>query len=957
VEQNLKLDNDHNIDCICQDTKKYTPARIYNPAGLSYLSYRIGTHALFKSSMIKAIASEPVLGKLTTRYDNDLSIALLDSWAMVADVLTFYQERIANEGFLRTCSERMSILELARSIGYELKPGVAASTFLAFTMEDSPGVADKAIVEIGTKVQSIPNQGQMPQIFETIEEIEVRHEWNNIKPVINKKQNLYETLQSGQIFFSGTSTKLKPGDGLLFVIAGEPVVFRIVNKVELDTKKQQTHVTISTRGIEPVNNLKGRGMAIAKGRENSPPSIQKVSDESPEDASQLDSSTSFSQSDLQMILSKPWSESDLKALAIIKGWSMEEIVKTVNSVKEELQDNQEDYISVFRVKCNVFGHNAPRWDSLPANQRYGEWIEIKKRDDEIERKFVEPVYPNNWEDESKVNINTNSAGQSYDDEKDIIQIYLDNVYAEILSKSWIVLQNSDGFFTPCRVAKINEKTMVDFALSAKVTGLALVELADDLLQNFTLRSTNVYAQSEKLMLSEVYIKEPVPEKRIMPDGIVMDHIVLDRMIGGLSPNQPILITGNLEDQPGLVKNEITLLSDIVHFENDTRLSTLILSKALTYKFKRDSVTINANISPATHGETRQEVIGSGNPSLRFQQLLLKQKPLTFVSSSTESGIKSTLEIRIDGILWEEYRSLYDLTYSDNGYIFRTSDDGQTSIIFGDGVKGKLPNSGLENIQAKYRVGIGSSGLLKEGQLSILMTRPLGIRSVTNPLQTSGAANPENIDDARQNAPRTVLTLDRIVSLEDFKNFAQGFAGIGKANASSIWLGGSNIVLLTVVDTVGQKINDITDLYINLVNAIESFKDPIIEFRVESFNPRVFNLEAKILVLNNRKFEDIKSKVEAVLKNTFSFKMREFGQAITIAEVVSSIQGFEGVIAVDIDALYEYDPTIDIASQRSYNELIYAKSIATNDETMMMMMVPSLLVINPGGIKLTEMSKL
>ena len=101
-----------------------------------------------------------------------------------------------------------------------------------------------------------------------------------------------------------------------------------------------------------------------------------------------------------------------------------------------------------------------------------------------------------------------------------------------------------------------------------------------------------------------------------------------------------------------------------------------------------------------HGETRHEVIGSGNPSLRFQQLLLKQKPLTFVSSSTESGIKSTLEIRIDGTLWEESRSLYDLTYSDNAYISRISDDGQTRIIFGDGIRGNLPNSGLENIQSK-----------------------------------------------------------------------------------------------------------------------------------------------------------------------------------------------------------------------------------------------------------------
>ena len=59
------------------------------------------------------------------RDDDDFSIALLDAWATVADVLTFYQERIANEAYLRTATERLSVLELARLIGYQLRPGVA----------------------------------------------------------------------------------------------------------------------------------------------------------------------------------------------------------------------------------------------------------------------------------------------------------------------------------------------------------------------------------------------------------------------------------------------------------------------------------------------------------------------------------------------------------------------------------------------------------------------------------------------------------------------------------------------------------------------------------------------------------------------------------------------------------------------------------------------------------------
>ena len=114
--------------------------RVDNRPGLPALAYRIGTHAeLHAARCSTALAAARHSRRLThARSTDDPSMALLDAWATVADVLTFYQERIANEGFLRTATERRSVLELARAIGYELSPGVAASTYLAFKVDDPP---------------------------------------------------------------------------------------------------------------------------------------------------------------------------------------------------------------------------------------------------------------------------------------------------------------------------------------------------------------------------------------------------------------------------------------------------------------------------------------------------------------------------------------------------------------------------------------------------------------------------------------------------------------------------------------------------------------------------------------------------------------------------------------------------------------------------------------------------
>src|SRR2546422_3849366 len=52
--------------------------------------------------------------------------------------------------------------------------------------------------------------------------------------------------------------------------------------------------------------------------------------------------------------------------------------------------------------------------------------------------------------------------------------------------------------------------------------------------------------------------------------------------------------------------------------------------------------------------------------------------------------------------------------------------------------------------AKYRVGIGSKGMLVADQVNLLMSRPLGVKEVTNPSAPTGAEDPEQLDGARQN---------------------------------------------------------------------------------------------------------------------------------------------------------------------------------------------------------------
>src|SRR5262245_40381703 len=109
-------------------------------------AYRVGTHAAFKTAMLDAISSSlsPALQGLRTRLDEDVSIALCDAIAMLADNLSFYQERLVAEAYLNTALDMRSVRELAALIGYRPAPGLAASTWVAFTLEQPIDAADQS---------------------------------------------------------------------------------------------------------------------------------------------------------------------------------------------------------------------------------------------------------------------------------------------------------------------------------------------------------------------------------------------------------------------------------------------------------------------------------------------------------------------------------------------------------------------------------------------------------------------------------------------------------------------------------------------------------------------------------------------------------------------------------------------------------------------------------------------
>lgn len=865
-------------DCgCCAGTGSSETVRTHNPPGLDAVAYRIGTHGTFKRGLLSALSSSrhPTVADLTTRDDDDFSIALLDAFSCVADVLTFYQERFAQEAWLRTADERLSLRELARLIGYGLAPGVAADAWLAFRMEEVPGSpADevgRSVVPVGTRVQSTPGPDEQPQIYETVEEIEGRVAWNAIRPPRRERHPLTGT---SPLYFEGVATGLKVGDGVLHEKDGGGYAFGIVSDTRIRAELEVTEVAVSY---------------LAGAPERGTVSLQASDPALGEPAAEYEGEV--------------WTAADLAAEAEVEGFDPDALLQAFTD-----NPRPAPRVMVFRTRAAVFGHNAPAWNVLPLPLKVQEKKYAVADDGTVTLVgTVDPPFEEtDWID-GKTLADLDSGGDG--------RVHLDATYPSIGQPGTVVLRQ-EGTWAIYQVDGVAEITHADFNVSAKVTRLELDD--DEDLDAFDARKTTVFGASEVLSLAR-------PEITTSFEADDEGWMELEGWVPGLAAGQRLIVTGPPEDGSDAPVSASCVLEEIEYDLSRQGGTRVKVSPVPAHAWARAEVTINANVAAATHGESVEEVLGSGDARLPFQSFELAQPPLTFVSASTDEGRESTLEVRINDVLWHEVDALYGRGADERVYVTRQTEAGSTVVQFGDGVTGARLPSGTGNVRASYRKGVGLAGRVAGGKLDVLTSRPLGLKSVLNPLAAEGGEDPETLDEARVNAPLTVLTLGRAVSLRDYEDYARTFAGIAKASATWTWTGRRRSVFLTVAAAGGAEVPQGGTLHTALLGALADAGDPNVPLTIASYRKALFRIEATVTVHEDHLDEVVLEAVETALRDRFSFERRGFGQPVALSEVVATIQRVEGVLAVDLDRLYRTDGAAEL------NALLPADAPATGEE--------------------------
>jgi Baseplate J-like protein len=881
-------------DCTCgccSGISVATPVGEKNLPGLSAITYRTGTWVTFRESMLARLSSSdyPALAYLKTRDTDDFSIALLDASSIVLDILTFYQERLANESYLRTATELRSLIELAQLINYQPAPGISAETYLAFTIKAAPGLPSNPntpalTIPAGTQVQSVPAQNQAPQYFETSADILAKADWSAL-PISTGKP--WMPPGADGLYLVGTTTQLNPGDSLL--ILG-------IDREEWNPKptpdEQWDVVTLNQVTVDKQNNLTWVGWNTRLGHQTG----------SGKSAATWTTAKVFAFRQKAALFGSTAPDPNLFAKAKTPtATSLPNLINTATSPWRWKGDqiaasSQIDLDAAYsKVVVNT-------WFAL-VQAGIAQLYKVAS---------VSPIARSGFGISAKIT----RLSADYSDPKIGTFFPLQTISVLAQSEELVVANQPfdyalygavldiDAFRPDLVGAQAVAITGKAQKLSVNTSASSLSFQPDDGSTALKLKPGDIVTLIDPKPL-------PIDTDSSIPDWIgstdkrnlrVSDASGRTGTIN--APLSAFSLAPSSKSDPDI--QEFGLISSVLAVSIPYPHTQILLQDPLTNCYDRTMTTVNANVGLATAGRSVSEIMGNGSTATLNQTFVLRQKPLTYVQSPTPTGRLNTLQVRANGVAWKEVPTLYQQKPSATVFSTLNQAGSTTKVLFGDGVgdtgEGATLPTGQNNVQATYRVGSGVATNVGAGTITTLVDRPLGVSGVINPEPATGGQDPQSITDVRSNAPLSVLTLGRAVSVTDYQNYASTFAGIAKAYAIWIPSGPSRGVFLTVAGAGGVALPPGNPTLGNLITSLHNYGNPLIPITAVTFLETLFRFSADVAYNPDYDSTVVQAAIIQSLRQQYSFASRSFGQGVSGDEIASFIQAIPGVVAVNVKTL-------------------------------------------------------
>src|SRR6266404_3266171 len=169
-----------------------------------------------------------------TDFNNeaDFGNVLLELFAHIGDILSYYQDRVANESFLGTARTRRSVIEHLRLIGYKLATAVPAAASLQVAV---PGTVNAVVTVTQGDAFATKSQKTKPSMrFEYTREAPLSIDFSTIAadPVTGKKTFSGIPVEEGRLIKAEVLGTSNGSANQRFVLAHPGIILRPIGAAQ-----------------------------------------------------------------------------------------------------------------------------------------------------------------------------------------------------------------------------------------------------------------------------------------------------------------------------------------------------------------------------------------------------------------------------------------------------------------------------------------------------------------------------------------------------------------------------------------------------------------------------------------------------------------------------------------------------------------------------------------------------
>jgi hypothetical protein len=816
------------------------PLVVTNPPGLGSVRYRVGDYDSFREALLRALSGESALAGWHPKEGGDLALQLLEWWAYLADILTFYNERAVQEVFLRTALQPEDVRRIVRLLGYRPRPGIGATGVVA-ALTDS---ARPFVLPRGLPIEGPSLSGGAAQIFELDEDVPIGTLGRRL-PASARIPDVPGRAGTGIATPRDASGRLidqlpaaAPVDRTLSISAGSTFKIALGGSIGTVGPGDTLLVLRNDWNGTPYPNVPGDFPALVAGPVNAGTpnpgpvefALAKVRDVALAfdlNGRPVTEVTALSAHDLD-----PAALRDdyriLRATKLAHLWlyharftgsadPLQLISSGLTTVVERSLDPlgfvfgsgpppppPEDPRVLSGNSSDRPAHGTAHLEAVTRGINAGDPVLFEQRlpkpdpvtgaqppsgiegmFDAIEKTVAAALAPQG----SPTALPTDLANLR----APVTQLVKVSAYSEEI---WYAnAPQADRIGTGPPVGPPGKSGGGAGGLLSGLTGGLLGGGGGNAEGPIPIPHSKI-----------TFAPNPFLDK-MAADGI--ESIVVHygwQEVGQLvdAPVPPATTTVEVSSHPAIPK----ALSIPVLVEDATGINgtpgLLGQTGSTTGEPLVSPLRALLNLLPVSRGQTvAPEILGSGDPTVGGQELTLGRAPLTYLADTTPGstdGYRSTLRIRVDGVEWREVPSFYDQPANARVFVTREDDQQRTHVRFGDGENGARLPAGIDNVVAQYRVGSGAA-VPPAGTLTSILRPTPGLSEVANPVPVGGGADPDPPEQIRRYAPRSVLTFGRAISGDDYETVAAQTPGVRRARVVWGWDGPSqrNVVKVFVGD--------------------------------------------------------------------------------------------------------------------------------------------------------------